>query len=426
MTVHLAITLGLLAQTGAAPIRAPRLDTPPVRVWLPDSTPSVGDPAQVYVALRDTSHLVVLHVDPSGRIRVLFPRSPTQSDLVPGGETFAVGGIEEGLTFRVPGPGIGTILAVRASARTPFRFDGLTAGNGWDYEHALLLQPTAGNPFAALLDIADRIANGEAYNYDLTGYRTPGATATRRVHPDTVCFSCLAARHSGGGSSAVGYGEISNSAIAIDHSYAAAPGGTVVDCSSATLVDSWCGVQDNSVSTTVNETSNYESTTYVTPIEEPFFFPFRRFRRFRREPAPAPFPPAIALNLRRVPGRVEPPPARKPPRIVVQQPTARSRPIAAPVSEAPAAPGSSAAPVTGSRIIIRRTAAAAPRAEGSAASATGGWSAAAPRATGTTATPRVAAPAPAAASPAAAAAQAARPMTTSSRTGTRAYANPRD
>ncbi|HMA40921.1 MAG TPA: DUF4384 domain-containing protein [Gemmatimonadales bacterium] len=424
MTVHLAIALGLLAQTGAAPTRAPRLDTPPVRVWLPDSTPSVGDVAQVYVALRDTSHLVVLHVDPSGRIRVLFPRTPTQSDLVPGGETFAVGGIEEGLTFRVPGPGTGTILAVRASARTPFRFDGLTAGNGWDYEHALLLQPTAGNPYAALLDIADRIASGEAYNYDLTGYRTPGATAARRLQPDTVCFSCLAARHSGGGGSAEGYGEISNSAIAIDHSYAAAPGGTVVDCSSATLVDSWCGVQDNSVSTTVTETTSYESTSYVTPIEEPFFFPFRRFRRMRREPAPAPFPPAIALNLRRVPGRVVPPPARKPPRIVVQQPTARSRPIAAPVAPAPAASGTTAAPITGSRIIVRRTTPAVPRADASAAAAAGGGSAAAPRAAGTAAAPRIATPAQA--SRAAAGAQAARPTTTSSRTGTRAYANPRD
>jgi uncharacterized protein DUF4384 len=424
MMVHLAITLALLAQTGAAPTRAGRPETPPVRIWLPDSTPSVGDPAQVYVALRDTSHLVVLHVDPSGRISVLFPRSPTASDLVPGGETFAVGGIEEGLTFRVPGPGIGTILAVRASARTPFRFDGLTTGNGWDYEHALLLQPTAGNPFAALLDIADRIASGEAYNYDLTGYRTPGATAARRLQPDTVCFSCLAARHSGGGGSAEGYGGISNSAIAIDHSYAAAPGGTVVDCSSATLVDSWCGVQDNSVSTTVTETTSYESTSYVTPIEEPFFFPFHRFRRMRRAPAPAPFPPAIALNLRRVPGRVVPPPARKPPRIVVQQPTARSRPIAAPVAEAPAATGWGA--VTGSRSIVRRTPPAAPRVDGSAAAAAAGWTAAAPPATGTTAAPRVAAPAPAVARPAAPAAQAARPTATPSRTGTRAYANPRD
>lgn len=420
MTVHLAIALGLLAQTVSPPTRAAHAVTPPVRVWLPETTLAVGDPARVYVTLRDTSHLVVLHVDPSGRIRVLFPRSPTEPDLVPGRETFAVGGIEDGLSFRVAGPGIGTVLAVRTSTRTPFRFDGLSAGDGWDYENALLLQPTAGNPFAALLDIADRIANGEAYNYDLAQYRTPGATASRRAQPDSVCFSCLAARHSGGGGAPDGYGEVNNSAIAIDHSYAAAPGGTVVDCSSATLVDSWCGVQDNSVSTTVTESTSYESTSYVTPIEEPFFFPFRRFRHLRRAPAPAPFPPAIALNLRRVPGRVVPPPPRRPPRIVVEQPRAPSHPIAAPV---PAAPPAAAAPtVAGSRILVRRQVSAAP-----AAAAAGGWSAAAAGGAGTSASaaPRVASPPPAA-RPAAAAAQAARPMAAPSRTVTRGYANPRN
>lgn len=307
MTVHLILGLGLLAQGPTAPSTR-RVDPPPVRVWLPDTLRPVGDPVRVYVALRDTSHLVVLHVDASGRIRVLFPRSPTDPDLVPGSETFVVAGSEDGVTFRVPAPGLGTVLAVRS--RAPFRFDGLTAGGRWDYEHALLLLPTAGNPFAALLDIADRIADGEAYNYDLAAYRTPGAVASRTVAPDSVCFSCFTARRSRTASGETG-SDITNSAVALDHSYAAAPGGTVVDCSSATLVDSFCGVQDNSVSTTVEESTVYQSTSVVYPVYTPLFFPLRRFRRPPR--APAPPPPAIALNLRRVPGRIVPPPPRRPP-----------------------------------------------------------------------------------------------------------------
>ena len=416
MTVHLAFALAVLAQTGQSA-------TPPVRVWLPDTTMSVGDPARVYVALRDTSHLVVLHVDPSGRIRVLFPRRPSDPDVVPGGATFAIDGSEAGLTFRVPGPGIGTVLAVRTSVRTPFRFDGLTAGNDWDYENALLLQPTGGNPFAALLDIADRIANGEAYNYDLTGYRTPGVTATRRVRPDSVCFSCLAARHSGGGQAdGGGAGGIVNSAIAIDNSNAAAPGGTVVDCSSATLVDSYCGVQDNSVTTSVEEIPTYESTSYVEPVYTPFFFPFRRFRRMQRTPAPPPQPPAIALNLRRVPGRVAPPPPRRPPRIEVQQPRARRRPIVAPVPDPAPTPATPAAAST--RVIARRS---APAAAGGYVPAAGGvWSppAGAMGNPGTMAAPRNSAPP--ASTPAAAGAQAARPMAVPARAVTRGYARPRD
>ncbi|MGE5760364.1 MAG: DUF4384 domain-containing protein [Gemmatimonadota bacterium] len=421
MTVYLAIGLGLLAQTAAptAPIRAARSDVPPVRVWLPDTTVSVGEPARVYVALRDTSHLMVLHVDPSGRIRVLFPRHPGDPDLVPGGETFGIAGIEEGLTFRVPGPGTGTILAVRSSARTPFRFDGLTVGNDWDYDNALLLQPTGGNPFAAMLDIADRIANGEAYNYDLAGYRTPGAMATRRLASDTVCFSCLAARHSG--STGQADDGMVNSAIAIDHSYAAAPGGTVVDCSSSTLVDSFCGVQDNSVATTVQESTTYASTSYVEPVYTPFFFPFRRFRRMQR--APALPPPAIALNLRRIPGRVVPPPPRRPPRIEVQQPRAPSHPIAAPVPESASPQMAPAAAAAASRSIVHRNFAAAPRTYQPAAAASG-WRSGTAGSPAPAAAPR--ATVPPAPGGATAGAQAARPMAVPARSVTRGYANPRD
>lgn len=388
MMVHLVLGLGLVAQSAVAPLpNRGRSDTPPVRVWLPDTTLAVGDPAQVYVALRDTSHLVVLHVDASGRIRVLFPRNPTDADLVPGGATFAVAGAEDGFTFRVPAPGAGTVLAVRA--RTPFTFEGLTAGNRWDYEHALLLLPTAGNPFAALLDIAERIAGGEAFNYDVTGYRTPGALASH-VPRDSVCFNCLAARHSGGGSATAEGDGIVNSAIAIDHSYAAAPGGTVVDCSDATLVDSFCGVQDNSTETTVTETASSESPSYVYPVYTPLFFHFHRFRRTGRPPTPP--PPAIALNLRRVPGRSVPPPPRRPPRIVVQQPLAPSHPILIPAPDAPTAPAVPAGGMPARRIIVRRIAPAGASANPGPTATAGGWGSVAPRSGAAIAAPRVAVP----------------------------------
>ena len=346
MMLHLAIRLGLLAQGVAVP-PSPRTGTPPVRVWLPDTLVPVGEPARVYVALRDTSYLAVLHVDASGRIRVLFPRSPVDPDLVPGGETFAVAGAEDSVTFRVPGPGTGSVLAVRS--HTPFRFDGLVAGNRWDYERSLLLLPTAGNPFAALLDIADRIADGEAYNYDLAAYRTPGALAARATPPDSVCFGCLAARHSGG--RAAETGGLANSALAVDHSLAAVSGGTAVDCSNATLVDSFCGVEDNSVTTNVAETTVTQSTSVVYPVYTPLFFPLRRVRRPPRAPAPPP-QPAIALNLRRVPGRIVPPPPRRPPRIAVDQPWAPSHPDAL-TPEAPPVPAVNAATAPG-RVFVRR------------------------------------------------------------------------
>lgn len=346
MVGSLALALFVQSQTPAA---GPRVD-PAVRVWLPDTVLPVGAPARVFVQLTDSGYLALLHVEPSGRIRVLYPEHPTDPDYVPGGSTFVVAGVGDSTTFRVTAPGTGTLVAVHSW--TPFRFDDLTDGNRWDYARALLLQPTAGSPFAALLDIADRIANGEAYVYDLAGYRTPGAIATRPTTTDSVCGSCLTVRHQHADPDYSTDG--SGSAIAIDHSAAATSGGYAVDCSSATLVDSYCGVQDNRVSNTYQESTTEvaqppAATTYVYPLYRRGFFPLLR-RRLAPRAAPLP-PPAIALNLRAVPGRVAPPPPRRIPRIVVTQPTAPSHPWGAPV--AGAAPDRGAAPASDGRLSQR-------------------------------------------------------------------------
>jgi uncharacterized protein DUF4384 len=412
MPANLILALGLLAPAaGTPPTRAS--DSAAVRVWLPDTVRPVGAPVQVYVALRDSSYLVVLHADASGRIRVLFPRNPTDPNLVPGGETFALTGREDGSTFRVPMPGTGSILAIRSW--TPFRFEGLATGGQWDYDHALLFLPTAGSAFAALLDIADRIA-GEGYNYDLAEYRTPGA-APRVAAKDTVCLSCLAARRSG---RAPADAAPTNSATAIDHSYAAAPGGTVVDCSSTTLVDSYCGVQDNSVTNDITEETTVEQSTIVYPVLEPVFFPIRRFRRAPR--APVPPPPAIALNLRRVPGRIVPPARRRPPQIVVLQPRAASHPDAVTPPDAAPDQATPVTPMHGSpaRILLRRSPQASYAPAAAPTSAAGRAMAGTMHQAQTLAPPRSAA-----AGAASAGGQAARPVIVPSRAVARAYANPR-
>ncbi|HEY6223306.1 MAG TPA: DUF4384 domain-containing protein, partial [Gemmatimonadales bacterium] len=227
-----------------------------VRAWLPDTILPVGAPARVYVELEDSGYLALLHVEPSGRIRVLYPAHPNDPDYVPGGSAFVVGGTSDSTTFRVAAPGTGMLLAVRSW--TPLDFADLAAANRWDYERSLLLQPTAGNPLAALLDIADRITDGEAYTFDLTGYRTPGALAARRTTTDSVCGSCFTTRHQHA-DPAPSDGDAG--AIAIDHSMAASGNGSVVDCSYATLTSSFCGV-DNSV------TTYQESTAAAAPAPE--------------------------------------------------------------------------------------------------------------------------------------------------------------
>jgi hypothetical protein len=196
---------------------------------------------------------------------------------------------------------------------TPLRFDGLESAAAWDYERALLLQPTAGNPLAALLDIADRIADGEPYHFDVAIYRTAGPAAiprqASRSQPRLIATRTYApllqsyAPASGGDQPVTG----------IDQS-------NTVDCSNAVMVNSFCGVVDNRV-TTVYESQ--PQTVYV-PYYIPFFIPRRR-----REPPPPPPPQPAQANLftwHRVPSIVTPPEPRSPPPIRVPQPYAPSHP----------------------------------------------------------------------------------------------------
>lgn len=318
-----------------------------VRAWLPDTVLPVGAAARVYVQMDDSGYFALLHVEPSGRIRVLYPGRPDDPDYVPGGVPFVIGGLTDSATFRVTAPGTGTLLAVRSW--TPLRFDDLVEGNRWDYARSLLLQPTAGNPFAALLDIADRMANGEAYTYDLAGYRTPGALATRRTNTDSVCGDCFTARRQ----HADAYTSDGDAAaIAIDHSMAASGNGSVVDCSYATLSSSFCGV-DNSVTTyqesTTAAAAPAAAMTYAYPYYPLGYFPHFFFRRRATPPPPPLPPPAIALNLHAAPRSTVPPPPRRIPRIVVTQPTAPSRPVLAAAPMAPDQLGAASPVAVGSR-----------------------------------------------------------------------------
>src|SRR5437762_8360103 len=52
----------------------------PVRVELNHDQYSAGDKARVYVRSAQDGYLVVLHADPAGRVRVLFPVDPGDDD----------------------------------------------------------------------------------------------------------------------------------------------------------------------------------------------------------------------------------------------------------------------------------------------------------------------------------------------------------
>src|SRR2546425_237955 len=234
MISTLAVTAGLLLQAGgnthlARAARAPD----PVRVSRADSI--------AYITLRESGHLLLLNVDPIGRITVLFPFGPYDST-----------GVDAGVPFAVPLPpeaqgNPATLVAVRS--RWAFDFAALRGGAGgtWDYQNAWLLQPTAGDPLGALLDIADRVTDGRPYEYGGVTYSRDGSVAALGVpvQPD-VCLSCV--RH----------------ATPVATAPAAVPTNSV-DCSNASMTNSFCGVNSGSVSINTAPQAEYQQGPAAAP-----------------------------------------------------------------------------------------------------------------------------------------------------------------
>src|SRR6266540_2721971 len=229
MVLTLVFAAALLVQTPHAP--------QPVGVWRSDST--------LYVTLRQPGDLLVLHVDANGRIQV-----PPTAEGNPA-----------------------TFIAVRS--RWAFDFAALRTGSTWNYYNALLLQPTAGDPLAALLDIADRVTDGRPYDFGVVAYTRAGVVEERRVpRQPLVCLSCV------------------RRGTAVAEAPAAVPT-TAVDCSNASLTNSFCGVANAAVSISSVPQVAYQpvpSALAPAPVYVPYYLPIvvrGAQRRFERPILPA-------------------------------------------------------------------------------------------------------------------------------------------
>jgi hypothetical protein len=284
MVTIFAVAAALLLQSPSA-TNISRVTRGPdaVRVWRTDST--------AYVTLRQPGHLVLLNVDAIGRIQVLFPQEPYDSTLVSAGTAIAID---------LPPEAQGnpaTFVAIRS--RWPFDFNALRTGVEWNYQDAWLLQPTAGDPLAALLDIADRITGGRPYDYGGARYSRDGTLAAlgQPVEPQ-VCLSCV--RH----------GEpVAVATVAATNS---------VDCSNASLTNSFCGVNSGSVSISAPAPEPVPQVIYE-PAPQPVYVPYSmplfgfggRSRFIRRERVDFPAPrPSMGVANRMAPQMVVPSPSQ--------------------------------------------------------------------------------------------------------------------
>jgi hypothetical protein len=164
-----ALLLPLLIASGPHP--TPRmglpLADPPIKVWLNDDRFERGDRAKVYVKADRDGYVVVLHAEPDGRVRVLFPLDPTDDDYIKAGETYEVRGRGDRNAFTVyDSQGEGVVFA--AYSPDPFRFDSFVRSDHWDYRVDGFR--VGDDAEAGLTDLARQMAGQSEFEYDLTRY----------------------------------------------------------------------------------------------------------------------------------------------------------------------------------------------------------------------------------------------------------------
>jgi hypothetical protein len=161
------LSFALLALLAPSPSSA--VQDPAVRITLNEAGRyERGDYAKVKVRVEDDGYLVVLHADPDGRVRVLYPIDPDDDTWVRGRRSYELRdrGGDDRLFMVEDESGRGVVLA--AVSRDPFRFGEFTLNRHWDFD-ALNVRDARDDEEAVLTDIASRMAQG-GYDYDLATY----------------------------------------------------------------------------------------------------------------------------------------------------------------------------------------------------------------------------------------------------------------
>jgi hypothetical protein len=146
-----------------------------------------GEGARVYLELDQPAFVTVFRVDTDGRVRVLFPREPWSDPYVRDDrEAIELPGNRGGRSFIVDDyPGVGYLFAI--ASPQPFDYDPIARGDYWDYR---LIDGgrIQRDPYVVLTDLAERIAPGADYDYDVVPYYVE----RHYDYPRFLCYDCHA------------------------------------------------------------------------------------------------------------------------------------------------------------------------------------------------------------------------------------------
>jgi len=182
MFTALLLPLLLAGTPPGAAAQAANGDDPAIQIWISNDRRFLpGDHAKVQVRTREDGYLLVLHADPDGHLRVLFPIDPKDDNFVRGGRKYEIRGRGGRESFTADDrSGRGTVYA--AVSHDPFRVDQFVLGDHWDYR-TLAPQRLAADPEPDLNDLVRRMVDG-SFDYDVLTY-----DVIERVYADNYSSS---------------------------------------------------------------------------------------------------------------------------------------------------------------------------------------------------------------------------------------------
>jgi len=165
----------------------------PVRLWINSNRSfKPGEPVKVQVETERSGYLLVLHLDPDGRLSVLFPLYPGDDALVQAGRRYEIRDERGSESFVAAGPGPGLVYS--ALAEDPWLLEGVRTANGWDYGR-LSISKDSRNPEADITAVIEPLASERGYDYDVLDYLVTGGGSgyvpASYVYDDGWgCYSC--------------------------------------------------------------------------------------------------------------------------------------------------------------------------------------------------------------------------------------------
>jgi len=167
------LTALLLTSLSLAPAAAALAaqQEPPVKVSLSKKGDlQQGDRVRVHAHTESDGYLVIIHAEPDGRLRVLFPLDPYNDNFVRGQRDLEIRGRGDREAFRVfVNGGLGTVYA--AFSRDPFQFGEFVRDDHWDYRLLETWHITEGlDAETELTALVQHMTPNTSFHYDMAQY----------------------------------------------------------------------------------------------------------------------------------------------------------------------------------------------------------------------------------------------------------------